>query len=96
MGYSDRLSGGQQQWVALARAMTVRPRLMLLDDITSALDLELIHGVPAIVREPARGGMTILTATYEMGFAREVADRVCFLDGGRVPESGPPVPGRTA
>jgi polar amino acid transport system ATP-binding protein len=88
--YPDRLSGGQQQRVAIARALAVRPRLLLLDEITSALDPELVGEVLAIVRELAAGGMTILMATHEMGFARHVADRVCFLDGGRVLESGPP------
>ena len=88
--YPDRLSGGQQQRVAIARALAVRPRLLLLDEITSALDPELVGEVLAIVRELAEGGMTILMATHEMGFARQVSDRVCFLDGGRVLESGPP------
>jgi polar amino acid transport system ATP-binding protein len=88
--YPDRLSGGQQQRVAIARALAVRPRLLLLDEITSALDPELVGEVLAIVRELARGGITILMATHEMGFARQVADRVCFLDDGRVLESGPP------
>jgi polar amino acid transport system ATP-binding protein len=88
--YPDRLSGGQQQRVAIARALAVRPRLLLLDEITSALDPELVGEVLAIVRELAAGGMTILMATHEMGFAKQVADAVCFLDGGRVLESGPP------
>ena len=88
--YPDRLSGGQQQRVAIARALAVRPRLLLLDEITSALDPELVGEVLAIVRELAHGGSTILMATHEMGFARQVADHVCFLDGGRVLESGPP------
>ena len=88
--YPDRLSGGQQQRVAIARALAVRPRLLLLDEITSALDPELVGEVLAIVRELARGTVTILMATHEMGFARQVSDRVCFLDGGRVLESGPP------
>ncbi len=88
--YPDRLSGGQQQRVAIARALAVRPRLLLLDEITSALDPELVGEVLAIVGELARGGMTILMATHEMGFARQVSDRVCFLDGGRVLEAGPP------
>jgi polar amino acid transport system ATP-binding protein len=88
--YPDRLSGGQQQRVAIARALAVRPRLLLLDEITSALDPELVGEVLSIVRELAAGGMTILMATHEMGFARHVADRVCFLDGGRVLEAGPP------
>ena len=88
--YPDRLSGGQQQRVAIARALAVRPRLLLLDEITSALDPELVGEVLAIVGELASGGMTILMATHEMGFARQVSDRVCFLDGGRVLEAGPP------
>ena len=88
--HPDRLSGGQQQRVAIARALAVRPRLLLLDEITSALDPELVGEVLAIVRELAAGGMTILMATHEMGFAKQVADTVCFLDGGQVLESGPP------
>ncbi|TQM06513.1 amino acid ABC transporter ATP-binding protein [Pseudonocardia kunmingensis] len=88
--HPDRLSGGQQQRVAIARALAVRPRLLLLDEITSALDPELVGEVLTIVRELAVGGVTILMATHEMGFARQVSDRVCFLDGGRVLESGPP------
>ncbi|OLT14864.1 peptide ABC transporter ATP-binding protein [Pseudonocardia sp. CNS-139] len=88
--HPDRLSGGQQQRVAIARALAVRPRLLLLDEITSALDPELVGEVLQIVRELAVGGMTILMATHEMGFARSVSDRVCFLDGGRVLEAGPP------
>ena len=76
--------------MAIARALAVRPRLLLLDEITSALDPELVGEVLAIVRELAAGGMTILMATHEMGFAKQVADTVCFLDGGRVLESGPP------
>ena len=76
--------------MAIARALAVRPRLMLLDEITSALDPELVGEVLAIVRELAASGMTILMATHEMGFAKQVADTVCFLDGGRVLESGPP------
>jgi polar amino acid transport system ATP-binding protein len=87
--HPDRLSGGQQQRVAIARALAVRPRLLLLDEITSALDPELVGEVLAIVRELAVQGMTILMATHEMGFARHVSDRVCFLDGGRVLEAGP-------
>jgi putative ABC transport system ATP-binding protein len=86
----SELSGGQRQRVAIARALAVQPRLLLLDEITSALDPELVGEVLAIVRELAASGITILMATHEMGFARQVADRVCFLDGGRVLESGPP------
>jgi len=88
--YPDRLSGGQQQRVAIARALAVQPRLLLLDEITSALDPELVGEVLAIVRELARGTSTILMATHEMGFARQVSDHVVFLDGGRVLEAGPP------
>ena len=88
--YPDRLSGGQQQRVAIARALAVQPRLLLLDEITSALDPELVGEVLAIVRELARGSSTILMATHEMGFARQVSDHVVFLDGGRVCEDGPP------
>jgi polar amino acid transport system ATP-binding protein len=88
--HPDRLSGGQQQRVAIARALAVQPRLLLLDEITSALDPELVGEVLAIVRDLAASSVTILMATHEMGFARQVADTVCFLDGGRVLESGPP------
>ncbi len=88
--HPDRLSGGQQQRVAIARALAVRPRLLLLDEITSALDPELVGEVLAIVRELARGTTTILMATHEMGFAKQVSDRVCFFDGGRILEQGPP------
>jgi len=88
--YPDRLSGGQQQRVAIARALAVQPRLLLLDEITSALDPELVGEVLAIVRELARAGATILMATHEMGFAKQVSDQVCFLDGGTVCEQGPP------
>ncbi|SHK44374.1 amino acid ABC transporter ATP-binding protein, PAAT family [Pseudonocardia thermophila] len=88
--HPDRLSGGQQQRVAIARALAVQPRLLLLDEITSALDPELVGEVLAIVRDVARSGATILMATHEMGFAKQVADRVCFLDGGVLLEEGPP------
>ena len=88
--YPDRLSGGQQQRVAIVRALAVRPRVLLLDEITSALDPELVGEVLRVVREVAQQGMTILMATHEMGFARQVADTVAFLDGGVVLESGPP------
>ncbi len=88
--YPDRLSGGQQQRVAILRALAMEPDLLLLDEITSALDPELIAEVLNLVRELAAGGMTMLIATHEMGFAREIADRVCFLDGGLVLEQGPP------
>ncbi|HEY9350538.1 MAG TPA: amino acid ABC transporter ATP-binding protein [Acidothermales bacterium] len=88
--YPDRLSGGQQQRVAIVRALANDPRLLLLDEITSALDPELVGEVLEIVRELAEQGMTILMATHEMGFARQVAHRVCFLDSGVVLEEGPP------
>jgi polar amino acid transport system ATP-binding protein len=88
--YPDQLSGGQQQRVAIVRALVNSPRLMLLDEVTSALDPELVGEVLALVRDLKGDGMTMLIATHEMAFAREVADRVCFLDGGRVAESGPP------
>ena len=88
--YPDRLSGGQQQRVAILRALAMRPKLMLLDEVTSALDPELVGDVLALVRELAEGGMTMVVATHEMAFAREVANRVCFLDAGRILESGPP------
>ncbi len=90
LDYPDRLSGGQQQRVAIVRALAMQPDLLLLDEVTSALDPELIAEVLDLVRELARGGMTMLIATHEMGFARDVADRVCFLDGGRILEQGPP------
>ncbi len=88
--YPDRLSGGQQQRVAILRALAMRPRLMLLDEVTSALDPELVGEVLALVRELATGGMTMVVATHEMGFARELADRVYFLDEGRILEEGSP------
>ncbi|HYK94922.1 MAG TPA: amino acid ABC transporter ATP-binding protein [Candidatus Dormibacteraeota bacterium] len=88
--YPDRLSGGQQQRVAIVRALAMEPALMLLDEVTSALDPELIAEVLDLVRELARGGMTMVIATHEMGFARDVADRICFLDAGRILEQGPP------
>jgi polar amino acid transport system ATP-binding protein len=88
--YPDRLSGGQQQRVAIVRALAMQPELMLLDEVTSALDPELVAEVLAVIRELAEGGMTMLIATHEMGFARDIATRVCFLDGGRILEQGPP------
>jgi polar amino acid transport system ATP-binding protein len=88
--YPDRLSGGQQQRVAIVRALAMQPRLMLLDEITSALDPELVAEVLNVVRELAAGGMTMIIATHEMGFARDIANRVCFLDAGRILEAGPP------
>jgi len=88
--YPDRLSGGQQQRVAIARALAGSPRLILLDEVTSALDPELVGEVLELVAELKRDGTTMVVATHEMGFARRVADRVCFLDGGRILEQGPP------
>ena len=88
--YPDRLSGGQQQRVAIVRALAMQPELMLLDEVTSALDPELVAEVLSVIRELAEGGMTMLIATHEMGFARDIAHRVAFLDAGRILEEGPP------
>jgi len=88
--YPDRLSGGQQQRVAIVRALAMRPELMLFDEITSALDPELVAEVLTVVRELAESGMTMVIATHEMSFARDVANAVCFLDGGVIAEAGPP------
>jgi polar amino acid transport system ATP-binding protein len=88
--YPDRLSGGQQQRAAIVRALAMRPQLMLLDEVTSALDPELVGEVLAVIRELAAGGMTMLIATHEMSFARETAHRICFLDAGVILEQGPP------
>jgi polar amino acid transport system ATP-binding protein len=88
--FPDRLSGGQQQRVAIVRALAMQPKLMLLDEITSALDPQLVSEVLALVRELADSGMTMILATHEMAFARELADKVCFLDGGRILEEGLP------
>jgi polar amino acid transport system ATP-binding protein len=88
--YPDRLSGGQQQRVAIVRAIVNAPRLLLLDEVTSALDPELVGEVLAMIRDLKQDGMTMVLATHEMGFARQVADRVCFLDGGSIVEQGPP------
>jgi polar amino acid transport system ATP-binding protein len=88
--YPDRLSGGQQQRVAIVRALAMRPDLMLLDEVTSALDPELIAEVLEVIRELALTGMTMLIVTHEMGFARDIADRICFLDEGVILEQGPP------
>jgi len=88
--YPDRLSGGQQQRVAIVRALAMRPNLLLLDEVTSALDPELVAEVLDVIRELAAGGMTMVIATHEMGFARDVASRVCFLDEGTILEEGPP------
>ncbi len=88
--YPDRLSGGQQQRVAIVRALAMQPELMLLDEVTSALDPELVGEVLNVIRELAAGGMTMLIATHEMSFAREIANQVCFLDEGVILEQGPP------
>ena len=88
--YPDRLSGGQQQRVAIVRALAMEPRLLLLDEITSALDPELVGEVLNIVRDLARDGMTMMLATHEMGFAKEVSSKVCFLHEGVIHEEGPP------
>jgi polar amino acid transport system ATP-binding protein len=88
--YPDRLSGGQQQRVAIVRALAMQPEIMLFDEVTSALDPELVAEVLDVIRELAKGGMTMLIATHEMGFARDIADLVCFLDEGVIAESGKP------
>jgi polar amino acid transport system ATP-binding protein len=88
--YPDRLSGGQQQRVAIVRALAMQPRVMLLDEVTSALDPELVAEVLALITELAREGMTMLLATHEMGFARDVASKVVFLYQGRIEEEGEP------
>jgi polar amino acid transport system ATP-binding protein len=88
--YPDRLSGGQQQRVAIVRALAMNPKVLLLDEVTSALDPQLVTEVLALVRSLSEVGMTMILATHEMGFAREVADKVCFLDAGRILEEGPP------
>jgi polar amino acid transport system ATP-binding protein len=88
--YPDRLSGGQQQRAAIVRALAMKPDLLLLDEITAALDPELVAEVLEVIRELAAEGMTMVIATHEMGFARDVADRICFLDQGVILEEGPP------
>jgi polar amino acid transport system ATP-binding protein len=88
--YPDRLSGGQQQRVAIVRALAMQPALMLLDEVTSALDPELVAEVLEVIRELASGGMTMVIATHEMSFARDIADRICFLDEGVILEEGAP------
>ncbi len=88
--FPDRLSGGQQQRVAIVRALAMQPDLLLLDEVTSALDPELVAEVLNVIRELAASGMTMVIATHEMGFARDIANRVCFLDAGRILEQGPP------
>jgi polar amino acid transport system ATP-binding protein len=88
--YPDRLSGGQQQRVAIVRALAMKPDVMLLDEVTSALDPELVAEVLNVIRELAAGGMTMVIATHEMGFARDIAHRVCFLDEGVILEEGAP------
>ena len=87
--YPEQLSGGQQQRVAIVRALATNPDLLLLDEVTAALDPELIGGVLDVIRELKEGGMTMVIVTHEMAFARDVADRVCFLDAGRIAEEGP-------
>ena len=87
---ADRLSGGQQQRVAIVRALAMHPQIMLLDEVTSALDPELVAEVLDVIRELAAGGMTMLIATHEMGFARDIANRVCFLEDGEIVEDAPP------
>ncbi|SMX27375.1 Glutamine transport ATP-binding protein GlnQ [Pelagimonas phthalicica] len=88
--YPDQLSGGQQQRVAIIRALAMQPEIMLFDEITSALDPELVGEVLDVLRDLRAQGMTMVLATHEMGFARELADKVCFLDQGRILEEGPP------
>jgi polar amino acid transport system ATP-binding protein len=88
--FPDRLSGGQQQRAAIVRALAMKPDLLLLDEVTSALDPELVGEVLEVIRELAEGGMTMVIATHEMGFARDIANRVCFLHEGRILEEGPP------
>ena len=88
--YPDRLSGGQQQRVAIARALAMNPEVMLFDEVTSALDPELVKSVLDVMRELASSGMTMLVVTHEIAFAREAADRVVFMDGGVIVEDGPP------
>jgi polar amino acid transport system ATP-binding protein len=88
--YPDRLSGGQQQRVAIARALAMEPKLLLLDEVTSALDPQLVAEVLNLVRSLTEFGMTMIIATHEMSFAREVSDKVCFLDNGVICEQGPP------
>ncbi|MFM9054783.1 MAG: amino acid ABC transporter ATP-binding protein [Solirubrobacterales bacterium] len=88
--YPARLSGGQQQRVAIARALAMDPEVMLFDEVTSALDPELVQGVLDVMRELADSGMTMISVTHEMGFAREVSDRTIFMDGGVIVEQGPP------
>ena len=88
--YPDQLSGGQQQRVAIVRALAMRPEIMLFDEITSALDPELVGEVLDVLRQLRASGMTMVLATHEMGFARELADKVCFLHEGRILEEGPP------
>jgi polar amino acid transport system ATP-binding protein len=88
--YPDRLSGGQQQRAAIVRALAMQPRIMLLDEVTSALDPELVGEVLTVIRELAKSGMTMVISTHEMGFARQIADRVCFMYEGTILEQGPP------
>jgi polar amino acid transport system ATP-binding protein len=94
--YPDRLSGGQQQRAAIVRALAMKPDVLLLDEITAALDPALVAEVLDVIRELAHEGMTLVLATHEMGFARDVADRICFLDAGKILEEGPPAQMLTA
>ena len=88
--YPDQLSGGQQQRVAIARALAMKPKIMLFDEPTSALDPEMVNEVLDVMRQLAESGMTMMCVTHEMGFARQVADRVLFVDGGGILEQGTP------
>src|SRR5262249_37064063 len=88
--YPERLSGGQQQRVAIARALAMDPHVMLVDEVTSALHTELVNQVLDVIRELVAEGMTMVIVTHEMGFAREVADKVVFMDDGAIVEQGPP------
>jgi polar amino acid transport system ATP-binding protein len=88
--YPEQLSGGQQQRVAIVRALATNPHVLLLDEVTAALDPELISGVLSVIKDLKEQGMTMIIVTHEMGFARDVADRVCFLEGGRILEEGDP------
>ena len=88
--FPDRMSGGQQQRLAIVRALAMKPQIMLLDEVTSALDPELVAEVLDVIRELAASGMTMVIATHEMGFARDIAHRVCFLEEGRIIEDAPP------
>ncbi len=90
LAYPEKLSGGQKQRASIARALALEPRIMLFDEVTSALDPELIHEVLSVMKQLAADGMTMMVVTHEMGFAHKVADRVVFMDGGRIIEEGKP------